>query len=208
MNAKIGILLIVLSVFSIYIKYLEMINVEEEENYIFNIGNLNVKFSRDNINGTFNKNILNLFYLNYLLLTFFNFDNISFKFGFIIIYDAFTLLQLYLCLNQNYFSSLFLIFHYLYISIYDFLDFINLFIKGGTIQCLYLKNLFSDIYINEEARITFKFILNFLILIILIFVTFDFDFIFLKIYKSSKKYIYKEINNNFPNDGNNRIKWE
>ena len=208
MNAKIGILLIVLSVFSIYIKYLEMINVEEEENYIFNIGNLNVKFSRDNINGTFKKNILNLFYLNYLLLTFFNFDNISFKFGFIIIYDAFTLLQLYLCLNQNYFSSLFLIFHYLYISIYDFLDFINLFIKGGTIQCLYLKNLFSDIYINEEARITFKFILNFLILIILIFVTFDFDFIFLKIYKSSKKYVYKEMNNNFPNDGNNRIKWE
>jgi len=208
MNAKIGILLIVLSVFSIYIKYLEMINVEEEENYIFNIGNLNVKFSRDNINGTFKKNIFNLFYLNYLLLTFFNFDNISFKFGFIIIYDAFTLLQLYLCLNQNYFSSLFLIFHYLYISIYDFLDFINLFIKGGTIQCLYLKNLFSDIYINEEARITFKFILNFLILIILIFVTFDFDFIFLKIYKSSKKYVYKEINNNFPNDGNNRIKWE
>lgn len=208
MNAKIGILLIVLSVFSIYIKYLEMINVEEEENYIFNIGNLNVKFSRDNINGTFKKNIFNLFYLNYLLLTFFNFDNISFKFGFIIIYDAFTLLQLYLCLNQNYFSSLFLIFHYLYISIYDFLDFINLFIKGGTIQCLYLKNLFSDIYINEEARITFKFILNFLILIILIFVTFDFDFIFLKIYKSSKKYVYKEMNNNFPNDGNNRIKWE
>ena len=71
-----------------------------------------------------------------------------------------------------------------------------------------MKNLFSDIYINEEARITFKFILNFLILIILIFVTFDFDFIFLKIYKSSKKYVYKEMNNNFPNDGNNRIKWE
>ena len=207
MNAKIGILLIVLSVFSIYIKYLEMINVEEEENYIFNIGNLNVKFSRDNINGTFKKNILNLFYLNYLLLTFFNFDNISFKFGFIIIYDAFTLLQLYLCLNQNYFSSLFLIFHYLYISIYDFLDFINLFIKGGTIQCLYLKNLFSDIYINEEARITFKFILNFLILIILIFDTFDFKL--LKIYLSRYKSDYSEINNNFyRNEGKTKLKWK
>ena len=208
MNEKIGILLIVLSVFSLYMKYLEMINVEEEGYYIFNIGNLNVQFSRNNINGTFKKNILNLFGLNYLLLKICNFDNISFKFGFIIIYDAFTLLQIYFCLNQNYFSSLFLIFHYLYISIYDFLDFINLFIKGGTIQCLYLKNLFSDIYINEEARITFKFILNFLILIILIFVTFDFDFKFLKINLLRNKSNYSKINNHFGNDGNFKLKWE
>ena len=207
MNEKIGILLIVLSVFSLYIKYLEMMNVEEEENYIFSIGNLNVKFSRDNINGTFKKNILYLFYLNYLLLKICNFDNISFKFGFIIIYDAFTLLQIYFCLNQNYFSSLFLIFHFLYISIYDFIDFLKLFIKGGTIQCLYLKNLFSDIYINEEARITFKFILNFLILIILIFDTFDFKL--LKIYLSRYKSDYSEINNNFyRNEGKTKLKWK
>ena len=208
MNEKIGILLIVLSVFSLYMKYLEMINVEEEGYYIFNIGNLNVQFSRNNINGTFKKNILNLFGFNYLLLKIFNFDNISFKFGFIIIYDAFTLLQIYFCLNQNYFSSLFLIFHYLYISIYDFLDFVKLFIKGGTIQCLYLRNLLSDIYINEEARITFKFILNILILIILIFVTFDFDFKFLKINLLRNKSNYSKINNHFGNDGNFKLKWE
>ena len=207
MNEKIGILLIVLSVFSLYIKYLEMMNVEEEENYIFSIGNLNVKFSRDNINGTFKKNILYLFFLNYLLLKLCNFDNISFKLGFILVYDIFTLLQIYFYLNQNYFSSLFLIFHFLYISIYDFIDFLKLFIKGGTIQCLYLKNLFSDIYINEEARITFKFILNFLILIILIFDTFDFKL--LKIYLSRYKSDYSEINNNFyRNDGKTKLKWK
>ncbi len=207
MNEKIGILLIVLSVFSLYIKYLEMMNVEEEENYIFSIGNLNVKFSRDNINGTFKKNILYLFYLNYLLLKLCNFDNISFKLGFILVYDIFTLLQIYFYLNQNYFSSLFLIFHFLYISIYDFIDFLKLFIKGGTIQCLYLKNLFSDIYINEEARITFKFILNFLILIILIFDTFDFKL--LKIYLSRYKSDYSEINNNFyRNEGKTKLKWK
>ena len=207
MNEKIGILLIVLSVFSLYIKYLEMMNVEEEENYIFNIGNLNVKFSRDNINGTFKKNILYLFFLNYLLLKLCNFDNISFKLGFILVYDIFTLLQIYFYLNQNYFSSLFLIFHFLYISIYDFIDFLKLFIKGGTIQCLYLKNLFSDIYINEEARITFKFILNFLILIILIFDTFDFKL--LKIYLSRYKSDYSEINNNFyRNEGKTKLKWK
>jgi hypothetical protein len=207
MNEKIGILLIVLSVFSLYIKYLEMMNVEEEENYIFSIGNLNVKFSRDNINGTFKKNILYLFFLNYLLLKLCNFDNISFKLGFILVYDIFTLLQIYFYLNQNYFSSLFLIFHFLYISIYDFIDFLKLFIKGGTIQCLYLKNLFSDIYINEEARITFKFILNFLILIILIFDTFDFKL--LKIYLSRYKSDYSEINNNFyRNEGKTKLKWK
>lgn len=207
MNEKIGILLIVLSVFSLYIKYLEMMNVEEEENYIFSIGNLNVKFSRDNINGTFKKNILYLFYLNYLLLKLCNFDNISFKLGFILVYDIFTLLQIYFYLNQNYFSSLFLIFHFLYISIYDFIDFLKLFIKGGTIQCLYLKNLFSDIYINEEARITFKFILNCLIFIILIFDTFDFKL--LKIYLSRYKSDYSEINNNFyRNEGKTKLKWK
>ena len=211
MKETIQILLIILSVFSLYIKYLEMINVEEEEYFSFKIGHLNLKLSKNKILGTFNKTIFNIFnLLNCFLYFFYPYQNITFKFIFIILYDLLSLFIVYLCLNKNFIASLILLFHFSYLCLFDFFDFLKLFFKNGTIQFVNLKNLFFDFYINEEARITLKFLFN-LILTILTIIILRVNYFFGKYFPSfnlNRKINLEIINNNFAKSGEAPLKWE